>query len=197
MHTCRVAAFVAVASLAGCATPANRPPVAAPTTSDAARVAQSTTSTTVALPEPEALQWTACGGGLSCATVHAPIDYADPSRGSLELALVRRPARNPAQRIGSLLVNPGGPGASGVQRVRRGFTVSAEVGARFDLIGFDPRGVGESTPITCGSTVAGFRALDLAPDNAAERAGARRGSTGGRRRVRRHGGHEAGPPRDA
>lgn len=123
-----------------------------------------TTTTTIALPPPVPVEWRGCGGGFDCGTVTVPVDYREPDGSTLDLALIRRPAGDPSQRIGSILMNPGGPGASGVGRVRRGFTVSPEVAARFDLIGFDPRGVGESTPVTCGSTVPALRAADLDPD---------------------------------
>jgi len=128
----------------------------------------STTTTTVALPPAVPVAWHACGGGLDCATVVVPVSYADPTGATLTLALVRNPADHPSQRIGTLLVNPGGPGASGVRRVARGFQVSDEVADRFDIVGFDPRGVGGSTPISCGSTVPAFRATDLAPDTPEE-----------------------------
>jgi pimeloyl-ACP methyl ester carboxylesterase len=127
-----------------------------------------TTTTTVALPPPDPIRWEDCGGGLDCATVTVPVSYRDPAGPTLDLALVRNPADAPDQRIGSLLVNPGGPGASGVRRVARGFKVSAEVADRFDIIGFDPRGVGGSTPIICGNAVPAFRATDLAPDTPEE-----------------------------
>lgn len=127
-----------------------------------------TTTTTVTLPPPVPIVWEACGGGLDCATVTVPISYQDPAGAALDLALVRNPAGRPDQRIGTLLVNPGGPGASGVRRVAGGFQVSAEVANRFDIVGFDPRGVGDSTPISCGNTVPAFRATDLAPDTPEE-----------------------------
>jgi pimeloyl-ACP methyl ester carboxylesterase len=129
-----------------------------------------TTTTTISLPEPVPIAWRSCGGGFDCATVTVPIDYLAPASGTLDLALVRRPASDPAQRIGTLIMNPGGPGASGVRRVRRGFKVSPEVAARFDIVGFDPRGIGDSTPVQCGSTVAAFRAADLDPDTPEETA---------------------------
>ena len=90
-------------------------------------------------------------------------------------------------------MNPGGPGASGVRRVARGFQITPEVGDRFDIVGFDPRGVGESTPITCGDAVPAFRAADLAPDTPEEEAAARGGGAGGGRRVRGHRGRPARP----
>lgn len=130
--------------------------------------AATTTSTTVVLPPPTPVRWQRCGGGLDCATVTVPVDYLDPGSGTLALALVRRPARDPSRRIGTLLMNPGGPGASGVRRVRQGFVVSPEVADRFDIVGFDPRGVGDSTPVTCGDAVPAFRATDLDPDSSAE-----------------------------
>jgi len=78
------------------------------------------------------------------------------------------PARNPDQRIGSLLVNPGGPGASGLS-FAPGIQLPSEVLDRFDIIGFDPRGVGESTPLQCGAdTIPAFRDVDSSPDGPAE-----------------------------
>jgi pimeloyl-ACP methyl ester carboxylesterase len=126
-------------------------------------------TTTVTLPAPEPLQWSRCGR-FDCARLRVPIDYAEPGTGTLELAVTRRPAADPGRRIGTLVMNPGGPGSSGVRRVQRGFVVSDEVAARFDIVGYDPRGIGGSTPITCGAAVPAFRATDLAPDSAEEQA---------------------------
>ncbi len=148
------------------------PTTSAPSATEAttAPTVASTTTTTVVLPPPVPIEWQSCGGGFDCATVTAPVDYASPAGPTLDLALIRRPAGNPDERIGTLLMNPGGPGASGVRRVRRGFTLSPEVAARFDIVGFDPRGVGDSTPVQCGTSVAAFRAHDLAPDDPRESA---------------------------
>jgi pimeloyl-ACP methyl ester carboxylesterase len=100
-------------------------------------------------PAPS-LTWTDCGGGLQCATLAVPLDYDHPRAGTISLAVIREPATDPAHRIGSLVVNPGGPGGSGVQTIRQGATrFPAELRARFDLVGFDPRGVGQSTPVRC------------------------------------------------
>lgn len=126
------------------------------------------TTTTLALPDAAPVAWDRCGGGFECGAVAVPVDYADPTGPSVQLALIRRPAGDSERRIGSLLVNPGGPGSSGVRRVRRGFVVGPEVAERFDLVGFDPRGVGGSDPIACGATVPAFRALDLGPDSTDE-----------------------------
>ena len=123
-----------------------------------------TTTTTVALPPAVPVQWEACGGGFECGRVSVPVSYQEPRGTTLELALVKNPADDPSQRIGTLLMNPGGPGASGVRRVARGFRISDEVARRFDIVGFDPRGIGDSSPIRCGASVPAFRAEDLAPD---------------------------------
>jgi pimeloyl-ACP methyl ester carboxylesterase len=164
-----------IVGLAACATASDSDPLGDGATSSTTTsrptvvVTQpSTTTTTVVLPEPVPVVWEACGGGLDCATVAVPVSYADPTGPMLDLALVRNRANDPEQRIGSLLMNPGGPGASGVRRVARGFQVSPEVADRFDIIGFDPRGVGQSTPITCGDAVPAFRATDLSPDTPEE-----------------------------
>lgn len=102
-----------------------------------------------AAPNPPA--WVDCGGGFQCATVEVPTDYAHPAAGTTTIALIRLPASDPAQRIGSLFINPGGPGGSGVDFVRAAarFLYSPAVLARFDVVGFDPRGVGGSDELRC------------------------------------------------
>jgi pimeloyl-ACP methyl ester carboxylesterase len=86
--------------------------------------------------------------GLQCAKLEVPVDYANPQGPTAQLAVSRLRASDPAQRIGSLLVNPGGPGASGVEIASQlGILMkNTEVARRFDLVGFDPRGIGASTP---------------------------------------------------
>jgi pimeloyl-ACP methyl ester carboxylesterase len=95
------------------------------------------------------VDWTVCGD-FQCATVTVPVDYADPDAGSLDLAMERIPARD-GDPIGSLFVNPGGPGASGIEFMD---TIAARLSEgvldRYDVVGFDPRGVGQSHPVTCG-----------------------------------------------
>ena len=79
-----------------------------------------------------------------------PLDYDEPNGPTITLALTRRPADDPGRRIGSMFVNPGGPGGPGTGVVRAAeFLWTPEVLARFDIIGFDPRGVGASTPLQC------------------------------------------------
>ena len=99
------------------------------------------------------LNWTPCDDGLECATAKVPLDYDQPKGTQISLAVIRLPAADPAHRIGTLFTNPGGPGNSGVQFVRdeaRAVYTDA-VRARFDIVGFDPRGVGASTPVRCGT----------------------------------------------
>jgi pimeloyl-ACP methyl ester carboxylesterase len=99
----------------------------------------------------QVLNWTDCGGGFQCAEAAAPLDWQDPSASEITLALVKRPASNPGERLGSLLVNPGGPGGSGYDFVKDSvdFAVSDSLQAQYDVVGFDPRGVGRSSAITC------------------------------------------------
>ncbi len=163
-----VVAVVAVvgAVLAACSA-ADDPPVLAPRGSSTTVTTTPTTSSTIALPPPEPVQWSRCGR-FDCARIRVPVDYTTPGGPTFELAVIRRPAGDPARRIGTLVMNPGGPGSSAVRRVQRGFVVSPEVAERFDIVGFDPRGIGDSTPITCGAAVPAFRAADLAPDTVEE-----------------------------
>jgi pimeloyl-ACP methyl ester carboxylesterase len=96
------------------------------------------------------IQWSSCGGGFQCGSVDVPLDYAHPDAGKLAIKAIRQPAQEPSQRIGSLVINPGGPGGSGIYFAREeahGF--GQEVQKRFDIVGFDPRGVGQSDPIRC------------------------------------------------
>ncbi|MGH9185051.1 MAG: alpha/beta hydrolase [Acidimicrobiales bacterium] len=118
--------------------------------------------------EPAPIEWESCGDH-DCAELVVPLDYADPSGPTITIALRRIPASEPDQRIGALLTNPGGPGASGIEFVRSGSPFESEVYQRFDVIGFDPRGVGQSTGLQCGGELVDeFQALDSDPDSPAE-----------------------------
>jgi pimeloyl-ACP methyl ester carboxylesterase len=87
---------------------------------------------------------------VQCGTLEVPLDWAHPHGEAISLALVRRPAEAPEQRVGSLLFNPGGPGGAGAAWVERlPETFSPTLRQRFDIIGFDPRGVGRSTAVRC------------------------------------------------
>lgn len=94
-------------------------------------------------------QWQECGL-FECSTVDAPLDYDDPAGDRIQLALLRRPADNPDERIGSLFVNPGGPGVSGNSYAELAEGLFTQpVLAHYDIVGWDPRGVGDSTSISC------------------------------------------------
>lgn len=98
------------------------------------------------------LSWTDCDSGFECATATVPLDYRKPQGRQIKLAAMRLPAQDRAHRLGSLFMNPGGPGASGVDFVRDfGKSLFAPVNRRFDLVGWDPRGIGASDgAIDCG-----------------------------------------------
>lgn len=116
------------------------------------------------------LQWEDCQGG-QCAKLEVPLDYAKPDDETIEIAVLRVPARRQSQRIGALVVNPGGPGGSGVDYARAAdFIVGSGVRQRFDVVGFDPRGVGRSAPINCvsDSELDAFLGFDPTPDDAGE-----------------------------
>ena len=99
------------------------------------------------------IAWKACKdapAGLQCARVAVPLNWSQPDGRTISLSVIRRPASRPAQRIGSLFVNFGGPGVSGVATVKRiGPRLNRLGDGRFDIVGWDPRGVGESTRISC------------------------------------------------
>lgn len=117
----------------------------------------------------QALPWKGCGGGFQCATLQVPLDYSKPDGRQISLALIRRPASDQSRRVGSLLTNPGGPGASGVDFVRAwAGQLSSEVTDRFDVVGFDPRGIGQSAPIVCHDNLQEYVAADPTPDSQQE-----------------------------
>ncbi len=96
------------------------------------------------------LTWAPCGDTFDCTRVRAPLDWTDPSAAEIELSMIRQRATG-GEAIGSLLINPGGPGAAGVQFVRDSisFAVGEPLRQHYDVVGFDPRGVGESTAVAC------------------------------------------------
>ncbi len=116
------------------------------------------------------LEWTECEGA-QCAKLEVPVDYANPQGDTIELALVKVPARKGGKRLGSLVVNPGGPGGSGVDYARAAdFIVGKGVRDAYDVVGFDPRGVGRSSPIDCltDRQLDTFLGSDPTPDDPAE-----------------------------
>ncbi|MFI6393140.1 alpha/beta hydrolase [Nonomuraea sp. NPDC050540] len=101
-----------------------------------------------------AIAWAPCveNPTAECGTLTVPIDGANPGGPTIDLAVARRKATDPQARIGSLIINPGGPGESGVDfALRRRSYFSEEITRRFDIVGFDPRGVARSNPVVCSA----------------------------------------------
>jgi pimeloyl-ACP methyl ester carboxylesterase len=115
--------------------------------------------------------WHECRGTMECGGLEVPLDYADADGERLTLTVLRVPSTHPDRTIGSLVVNPGGPGASGVAYAAAAEVYfGEEVRAAFDIVGFDPRGVAGSTPIDCltDAELDTFVASDSGPENARE-----------------------------
>ncbi|MFD3802375.1 alpha/beta hydrolase [Streptomyces sp. NPDC058611] len=133
-------------------------------------------------PSPgQRVRWGACPerrvpAGMRCGTVEVPLDHADPGKGTIKVALARLPATGRGRHLGSLLLNFGGPGAPGVAGLAADPDAFAKLGERYDLVAFDPRGVGHSAPVSCaGSQETGEdAATDAAAQLAALRAVAKR-----------------------
>ncbi|HVF05690.1 MAG TPA: alpha/beta hydrolase [Frankiaceae bacterium] len=118
------------------------------------------------------LAWRGCGGGFECAKLPVPLDYDVPNGETIEISVIRLKARNRGDRIGSVVLNPGGPGGSGVEFARQARQLlPGEILNRFDVVSFDPRGVGESAPVDCldDGQLDRLLAADPSPDDAAEK----------------------------
>ncbi|MFJ9117376.1 alpha/beta hydrolase [Streptomyces sp. NPDC102394] len=119
------------------------------------------------------LSWRDCGvPGFQCATMKAPLDYAHPGGGDVKLAVARKKATGKGKPLGSLLVNPGGPGGSAIGYLQQyaGIGYPAEVRARYDMVAVDPRGVARSEPVEClnGRQMDAFTQTDTTPDDQRE-----------------------------
>lgn len=117
----------------------------------------------------QTLQWRDCEGSQQCSTLLVPIDYAAPAAGSFSIALSRAKAKGP--KIGSIVVNPGGPGAAGTDFAEYAqSSLSDSVARAYDVVGFDPRGVGASVPVTCmtGRQTTRLLRADATPDTPTE-----------------------------
>jgi pimeloyl-ACP methyl ester carboxylesterase len=118
------------------------------------------------------LDWQPCDNGFQCARLLVPFDYSHPGGRRFSLPVIKLPATDPSHRIAPLVINPGGPGGSGVQyalAARSEFP--AALRARFDIVGFDPRGVAGSEPaLACqtGPELDKYLGTDEMPDSAAE-----------------------------
>jgi pimeloyl-ACP methyl ester carboxylesterase len=150
----QVAAIFAILVLTGCTTSKVEKPL-----SD------------LAAYENQQLDWATCYEDFECTDLRVPIDYADLTVGTFKIAVLRYKAQDQKNRIGSLIVNPGGPGGSGVDYAYNAeYVFDPDVLDRYDIVGFDPRGVNRSEPIECltdGETDANY-ASDAKPDTEAE-----------------------------
>ncbi|MFC8129381.1 alpha/beta hydrolase [Streptomyces sp. NPDC057302] len=121
------------------------------------------------------LNWRECGvPGFECSTMKAPLDYAKPDGPDIKLAVSRKKATGPGKRLGSLLVNPGGPGGSAIGYLQSYAALGypEEIRAQYDMAAVDPRGVARSEPVTClnGKQMDAYTQTDITPDDQAETA---------------------------
>jgi pimeloyl-ACP methyl ester carboxylesterase len=175
-----LAALLVVLSVAGCTATYRPPPAttspatgAAPGSAPSGQPPAGAHPTTIAGYYAQSLAWTPCDKGFQCARLYVPFDYAHPAGPAFALPVVKLPAAKPSERISSLVINPGGPGGSGVE-----YALGAQSGQftqavldRFDIVGFDPRGVGGSVPaLHClnGSQADSYLAVNEAPSSAAQ-----------------------------
>ncbi|WP_369777889.1 alpha/beta hydrolase [Streptomyces sp. R33] len=134
-------------------------------------------------PGAAPLKWGECeaptvaeGGGQAppkdweCATLHVPLDYAKPEGETIPLALIRAKARDKGKRLGSLVFNFGGPGGSGISTLPGAAKEYEALRSRYDLVSFDPRGVGRSAPVRCedDKQLDAYYAQDSSPETPAE-----------------------------
>ena len=146
------------ASAVSATTPASAPAPTAQASAPADNATGSSGSSQSDVPQElesfysQTIDWQDCSDGTSpfqCGTVTVPLDYEHPDGRTITLALKKLPASDSDAEHGSLFLNPGGPGGSGVEAVADAPRAPEELRAAYDIIGFDPRGVGQSTPITC------------------------------------------------
>lgn len=153
MRRIGLAVVVTAALLGGC-TSSTPPPAASPSASVSVPASPTPSATTSADPLAayygQHLSWSPCNSGFQCATLTVPLDYAAPAGPTIGIKVTRLPTSGPGPRIGSLILNPGGPGGSGIDYAQAATdVVSPQVRAHYDIVGFDPRGVGASDPIHC------------------------------------------------
>ncbi len=127
--------------------------------------------TTLAGYQTQKLAWKTCNDNFQCSTLRVPIDYSNLKTGSFNIGVLRYQAIKQKSHIGSLVINPGGPGASGIDYAMAAeYIFSPDILDKYDVVGFDPRGVGKSAPIHCltdKETDASYSA-DSKPDNPVE-----------------------------
>jgi pimeloyl-ACP methyl ester carboxylesterase len=167
------AALALAAGLAACSVSVKHASSPTSTTGSSAPTTTSATGpSTTAAAAGSSVAWHGCGGGFQCGTHTVPLDWFHPGTGTISLALIRRPAGDPSQRIGSLFFNPGGPGEPGTSFLRdlagSDTTLPKTLLDRFDLVSWDPRGTGDSAGVQCiPASEQEQPALDPTPNNAA------------------------------
>ncbi|MFE3448166.1 alpha/beta fold hydrolase [Nonomuraea sp. NPDC059194] len=154
-----VSSAVAAAPESGATATPTATPTQKPTATPTASATPKPSATPTATPTPTGkgrIAWAPCEEEPSaeCGKLAVPIDWSRPTGPTIDLAIARRKATDPAARVGSLVINPGGPGGSGVEAAygAPGF-FTPELQKRFDIVGFDPRGVGRSHPVICSASV--------------------------------------------
>jgi pimeloyl-ACP methyl ester carboxylesterase len=165
------------------------PPSARPSTPPSSRSTSAPSTPPTATPPPQShpgfgagppgqglprfyrqqVTWTPCDGSFTCASVWVPLDYAHPDGTAITIKAKMSPSANPGHPNGTLFINPGGPGASGIAYLRY-VHLGAAVTSGFQVVGFDPRGVGQSTPVECVSDQAldAYVEADPSPDTPQE-----------------------------
>lgn len=165
------AALLALTACSSSGAPARRAATPAPTAPVPSAPASSPSTRAADQASPGRLSaWRPCADGFECATLTVALDDAKPALGTVGLALTRHRATG-GPRLGSLLVNPGGPGASAVEYLQASYQGYPQtVRQHFDLVAFDPRGVGLTAPVRCLSTAQldAYFHLDPVPDTEAE-----------------------------
>ncbi|GAA6527480.1 alpha/beta hydrolase [Intrasporangium sp. DVR] len=206
-------ALVAAVGLLGWRASRPLPPAAAPAPTATATASPTSPTPTGATPaptrsatadHPEALaafytqrvDWQPCDGSPAhqCARIDVPVDYAEPGGDTFELALRKVPALTPEKKVGTLVINPGGPGGSGLEYAQfSSFVFSKQLRESYDIVGFDPRGIGQSDAVACLSDddMDLLFENDPTPDDAAERAKLLRDTEAVTERCARNGGDRA------
>ncbi|MFF5536913.1 alpha/beta hydrolase [Streptomyces cinerochromogenes] len=166
--------LAAAALLVSACSPGNSTTSAGGTVEAALAALPRSTPSTLSPYYAQRLRWRDCGApGFQCATMKAPLDYDKPDAGDIRLAVARKKATGKGEPLGSLLVNPGGPGGSAVQYLQQyaGVGYPEEVRARYDMVAMDPRGVARSEPVEClgGRQMDAYTETDQTPDDQRER----------------------------
>ncbi|MFJ3308635.1 alpha/beta hydrolase [Streptomyces sp. NPDC086549] len=168
------ATFLAAAALLVSACSAGRSTTPVGDTAEAAPAALPRSTPSALEPYyQQKLAWHSCGvSGFECATMKAPLDYARPASGDIRLAVARKKATGKGKPLGSLLVNPGGPGGSAVAYLQQyaGIGYPSEVRAHYAIVAMDPRGVARSEPVECldGRQMDAYTQTDVTPDDQKE-----------------------------